>query len=166
MGHALIQKQETLNASTTKRRTLVLPIGGAIFVLLLAAVLIPHNMVSRVALDESSALESLHALTKLELRYAAAHPSEGFSCDFARLKTEASPNREQAREGFLFSDSFKGYKFSLAGCEFDPKGAAIRYKATAVPVLPGKSGFRAFCTDETGEMRYGSNGSPESCRRL
>jgi len=123
-------------------------------------------MVSRVALDESNALQSLHALTKLELQYAAAHPSERFSCDFARLKTEASSNREQAHEEFLFSDSFEGYKFSLAGCEFDLKGVAIRYKATAIPPLPGKSGIRAFCTDETGEMRYGLNSSPESCRPL
>ena len=156
-----------MNASTTKRRSRVFPVLGVVtFVLLLAAVLITHNMVSRVALDESNALRSLHALTKLELQYAAAHPSEGFSCDFARLKTEASSNREQAHEEFLFSDSFEGYKFSLAGCEFDPTGVAIRYKATAIPLLPGKSGIRAFCTDETGEVRYGVNSSPESCRPL
>jgi len=150
-----------------KRRSAVLPILGAVtFVLILAAIIIPGQIVRRVALDEASTMESLHALTALELRYAAAHPSKGFTCDFALLKTEAHSNGEQIHKGFLFSDSFEGYKFSLTGCEVEPKGVAVRYKATAVPLLPGKTGFRVFCTDQTGELRYGVNESAESCRPL
>jgi type IV pilus assembly protein PilA len=145
----------------------VLPILEAvIFVLVLAAILIPGQVVSHVARDEATAMESLHALADLEHRYAAAHPSKGFTCDFAMLKAEAPSNGQQIRQGFLFSDSFEGYKFSLTGCEVDPKGVAVRYKATAVPLLPGKTGFRAFCTDQTGDLRYGVNGSAESCRPL
>jgi type IV pilus assembly protein PilA len=153
-----------MNARTTKRRSRVVSIlGVVIFVLILAAILIPHNMVSRMAHDEASAMESLHALKDLELRYAVAHPSKGFTCDFALLKTEARSSGEQIQEGFLFSE---GYKFSLTGCEADSEGVAVRYKATAIPVLPGKTGFRAFCTDQTGELRYAANGSPESCQPL
>jgi len=150
-----------------KRRPAVLPILGTLtLVLIVAAILIPHQMVSRVARDEVSAMESLRALTNLELRYAAVHPSKGFTCDFELLKTEASSSGKQTHEGFLFSDSFEGYKFSLTGCEVDAKGVAARYKATAVPLLPGKTGFRAFCTDQTGELRYSVNESTESCRPL
>jgi type IV pilus assembly protein PilA len=161
------QSETATNARVKKRRSLVLPILGVVtFVLIVAAIWIPHNMVSRVARDEVSAMESLRALTNLELRYATAHPSKGFTCDFGLLKTEASSNGKQTHEGFLFSDSFEGYKFSLTGCEVDAKGVAIRYKATAVPLLPGKTGFRAFCTDQTGELRYSVNESTESCRPL
>jgi hypothetical protein len=47
----------------------LLPILGAVtLVLILAAILIPHNIVSRVARDEASAAQSLRALTDLELR--------------------------------------------------------------------------------------------------
>jgi hypothetical protein len=144
----------------------LLVIGGVIFVLILAAVLIPGQTVSQLARDEISAMESLRAVRGLELRYAAAHPSKGFTCDFALLKTEAPSNEEQARKGLPFSDSFNGYKFSLTGCEVDSQGVAVRYKATAVPLVPGKTGVRAFCTDQTGELRYGANESPESCRPL
>lgn len=145
----------------------MLPILGAVTaVLILAAILIPGQIISRVARDEASAMESLHALTDLELRYAAAHPSKGFTCDFGLLKTEAPSNGEQIHRRFLFSDSFEGYKFSLTGCEVDADGVAVQYKATAVPLLPGKTDFRAFCTDQTGELRYGVNGSAESCRPL
>jgi hypothetical protein len=155
------------NARDKKRRSLVLPILGVVtFVLILAAILIPHQMVSRVARDEASAMYSLHALTNLELRYAAAHPSKGFTCDFAVLKTAVAPNGDHVHEKFLLSDSSEGYKFSLSGCEVDPKGVAVQYKAVAVPLLPGKTGFSAFCTDQTGELRYGMNESPESCRPL
>jgi hypothetical protein len=161
------QSEGPTNARVKRRRSRVLPILGVMtFVLILAAILIPHQMVSRVARDEISAMESLRALTNLELRYEAAHPSKGFTCDFGLLKTEASSNEKQTQEGFLFSDSFEGYKFSLAGCEVDAKGVAVRYKATAVPLLPGKTGFRAFCTDQTGELRHGVNESAESCRPL
>jgi hypothetical protein len=139
-------------------------LGLVAFIFILAAILIPHNMVSRVAHDEATAMDSLHALTKLELRYGAAHPSQGFSCEFAQLKKEKSPTGEHIEEGFLFSDSFEGYKFSVTACEPDPKGVVVRYKATAVPLVPGKTGIRAFCTDQTGELQYGVNGTAESCR--
>jgi type IV pilus assembly protein PilA len=166
VGHALEQRQGALNAGITKRRGLVLPILGAIFVLLLAAVLIPHNMVSRLAHDEASAVSGLRALTSLELGYAAAHPSKGFTCDLAQLKTEVPSTGDHTREGFVFSDQFEGYTFSLTGCEADSEGVVVRYKATAVPALPGKTGVRAFCTDQTGELRFSVNGSPEACRPL
>jgi type IV pilus assembly protein PilA len=161
------QSERATSPRVIKRRRAVLIIVGVLaLVLIFAAILIPHNMVSRVAHDEASAVSGLRTLTSVELRYAAAHPSKGFTCDLAQLKTEIPSTAEHAREGFLFSDPFEGYKFSLTGCEADSDGVVVRYKATAVPVLPGKTGFRAFCTDQTGELRFSVNGSPEACRPL
>jgi hypothetical protein len=161
------QSGAAANAPVKKRRSRVLLIlGVVIFVLILAAVLIPGHIVSRMARNEVSAVYSLRALTNLEIRYAAAHPSQGFTCEFAQLKTATPSTGVHTHEGFLFSDSYEGYKFSLTGCELDSKGVAVRYKATAVPLLPGKTGVRAFCTDQTGELLYGVNGSAESCRPL
>jgi hypothetical protein len=161
------QSAVAANVPIKKRRSRVLLILGAvIFVLILADIWIPHNIVSRLARNEINAMESLRALTNLEIRYAAAHPSQGFTCEFAQLKTASPSTGEHTHEGFLFSDSYEGYKFSLTGCEFDSKKVTVRYKATAVPLLPGKSGVRAFCTDQTGELLYGVNGSAESCRSL
>src|SRR5580658_1661945 len=155
------------SARTMKRLFRVFAvIVSVILVLIVAAILIPHNMVSRVARDEVSAVNGLSGLTSLETRYATAHPSKGFTCDFALLKTEALSSRDPTHDGFLFSDPFEGYKFSLTGCEADPGGVVVRYKVTAVPVLPGKTGFRAFCTDQTGQLRFGVNESPETCRPL
>jgi len=72
------QSNKATNVSVKKRRSSALAILGAvILVLIVAAIWIPHNMVSRVARDEVSAVKSLRALTNLELQYAAAHPSRG-----------------------------------------------------------------------------------------
>jgi len=160
------QTEGAMKARTTKRRSWVFPILVVTFVLILAAIWIPHNIVSRMAHDEANAMYSLRALTNLELRYATAHPSKGFTCEFALLKTAAPSNGEHTHEGFLFSDSFEGYKFSLTGCEVDPNGVVVRFKATAVPLLPGKTGTRAFCTDQTGELLYSVNESAERCQPL
>jgi hypothetical protein len=149
---------------TLKRRFPVLPIIVVVFALVLAAIIIPHNLVSRLATDEANAAGSLRALQGLQIRYAAEHPSKGFACEFAQLKAEASPNGEHQQ--FLVSGSFEGYKFSLAKCEADSKGVVVRYRATAVPIVPGKSGVRAFCMDQTGELLFAVDGSPEGCRPL
>jgi len=161
------EHEANANARTMTRRFRAFAIiGSVILVLIVAAIWIPHNMVSRVAHDEISAVNGLRGLTSLETQYATAHPSRGFTCDFALLKPETLSSRDPTHDGFLFSDSFEGYKFSLTGCEADPEGVVVRYKATAVPVLPGKTGFRAFCIDQTGELRFGVNESPETCRPL
>lgn len=132
----------------------------------MAAILIPGQIVSRLARDEVSAVGSLRALKNLELRYAADHPSKGYTCESAKLKTAVASNGDHIHKRFLFSDSSEGYKFSLSGCEVDPKGVVIRHKAVAVPLLPGKTGVRAFCLDQTGELLSSVNESPESCRPL
>lgn len=152
--------------AATNRHIVVLLFGAVASVLILAAILIPHFTVSTLARNEANAMESLHALTKLQHRYATEYPLKGFACDFVQLKTGALSNGENGHEGFLNSDSFEGYKFSLSGCEADPNGVAVRYKATAVPLQPGKTGVRAFCTDQTGELFYGASGTAESCRPL
>jgi hypothetical protein len=135
-----------------------------IFILIPAALLIPHFMVSRVARNEINAMQSLHTLTVLERRYAAAHPSKGFTCEFAQLRTDASPSSGRNQEEFLFSNPSGGYKFEIKGCEANSTGVAARYKATAEPLVVEKTGFRAFCIDETGELQDSVNGSAESCR--
>lgn len=159
------------HARVTKRRSVLLPIlgrvlGTVIFILIPAAILIPHFMVSTVARNEINAVESLRTLTVLEHRYAAAHPSKGFACELTQLRPETPLRGERKREEFIANNSSNGYKFELKACEADPNGIAVRYKATAVPLVPEKTGYRAFCTDETGELQDAVNGSAESCRPL
>jgi hypothetical protein len=138
----------------------------ALFLLILAAVIIPGQIVSPLARHEANAVEGLHLLGDLELRYAAVHPSQGFTCEFAALKVQVPSDERHIHAGFLSSDSFEGYRFLLSGCEVGANGVVVRYRATAVPLLPGETGVRAFCVDQTRELRYAVDGKAENCRPL
>src|ERR1700753_1934748 len=131
-----------------KRRRLFNILGAVIFLFVVAAVMIPHFLVSRIAKDEIGAVGTVRALQSLERQYASTRPSKGFTYDLTLLKPALS-DKEQIREGFLFSE---GYKFSLDGCEPDSDGVAKRFRVEAIPVEPGKSGVRAFCIDQTGPL--------------
>jgi hypothetical protein len=77
------QSEGATNARIGKRRSAIFPILGVVaFAVILAAIIVPHQMVSRLARDEINAVKSLRALSDLEFRYAAAHPSKGFTCEF------------------------------------------------------------------------------------
>jgi len=140
--------------------------SGAVAVVLIAAALsIPtlDGSGSRRRANESAAVGNLQKLATLQTEYSAAHPAKGFSCELTALKPVAPPNREYDAYEFLVTGSNLGYKFALGGCEIGPNGAVIRYQATAVPRVPGKSGDRAFCTDQSGVLWYDPVGLAGAC---
>lgn len=128
--------------------------------------MVPHMMVSSVARDEAAAARTLRLLADIETQYAKTNPSRGYTCVFATLKAEAASIQNQSQQEFPSSDSYMGYKYSLTGCEVGQTGVVLRYKATAVPLVPTRSGYRAFCIDQSMELRYGLNEHPETCRSL
>jgi len=56
-----------------------------------------------------------------------------------------------------------GYKFAVFNCRTDVKTVVTHYEATAVPTEQGKTGLRAFCTDESGVICYDQQGSAPGC---
>jgi hypothetical protein len=51
---------------------------------------------------------------------------------------------------FFSTGERAGYSFVISGCETLGDKAVRQYQIMAVPIEPGKSGWRSFCTDETG----------------
>jgi hypothetical protein len=97
------QSKGATTARVVKRRSAILPILGIItFVLIVAAILIPGQIVSRLARDEVSAVGSLRALKNLELRYAAEHPSKGYTCECAKLKRRWPRMETTSTKDFYF----------------------------------------------------------------
>jgi len=134
-------------------------------VLIVAALSIPtlDGPGSRRRANEAAAVGNLQKLTTLQTEYRASHPARGFSCELAALKPVSPPNYEYDADAFLVTESNLGYRFALRGCEIGPNGAVIRYQATAVPLVPGKSGDRAFCTDQSGALWYDPTGLAGAC---
>jgi|SRR5579864_2222188 len=118
---------------------------------------------SRRAAREAVAVGNLHKLAGLQKRFSAAHPEKGFTCQLPLLKSTASSSGDYDPEEFLLLDKYAGYRIKLDGCDSDTKVLVKQYWATAVPVEPGKSGVRAFCTDQSGALWYDNGGSADSC---
>ena len=118
-------------------------------ILVIAAIAIPKLLRPQLAANEAAAANSLLVINAAEIKYAAANPTLGFVCTLPAL---AGPRLIDAA---LAGGSKAGYAFSIAGCSGKP---ATSYLATARPTVPGETGTRVFCSDQTGIIRF----SPDS----
>ena len=104
----------------------------------------------------------LLVLTSIEKEYVETHAREGYVCDLAKLGPRAQQRRDYDPD-FFSTGKRAGYSFVISGCETRSDIPVRQYRIIAVPMEPGKSGSRSFCTDETGVLRYTLNASAESC---
>jgi hypothetical protein len=144
---------------------LLIPILVLLALLCVAAYFIPvlDGPNSGRARREATAVGELRRLIVLQNRFSAAHREEGFTCQLPLLKSTTPSTGDYDPERFLLADTYLGYRIKLDGCDPDAKGLVSHYRATAVPVEPGNSGVRAFCTDQSGVLWYDSGGSADNC---
>ena len=112
--------------------------------------------------NEATAVARLRLLTSVENEYAEKHTHEGYICDLAKLGVRAQLRRDYDPD-FFSTGRRAGYSFAISGCETASNTAVRQYRIIAVPMEPSKSGWRSFCTDETGVLRYTLDASAESC---
>jgi hypothetical protein len=120
----------------------------------------PH---SRQHANESVAAVKLRKINELQTKYSADHPGKGFSCALQPLWFAEPESKDYDPLAFLKSGNTSGYKFALSSCNTDDKGRIVHYQATAVPVWLGATGYRAFCTDDSGHLWYDQRGSVANC---
>lgn len=127
-------------------------------ILIIAAIAIPNLLRARMAANEATAMSAVHTLNTAEVSYATMHPEKGFTCSLSDLK-EAGLNDQQLADG-----SKNGYVFELIECKGDAADAANnQYQVIAYPVSPGKTGRKAFCSDQGAEIHYSESGSGQTC---
>lgn len=107
--------------------------------------------------NQSFALMNLNAIAQAENAYRPTSPDRGFSCSLSELARAAkeSENRFGMDES-LATGKANGYIYAVTGCD------GSHYKVVAEPATPG-SGQRAFCSDESGTVRYAANGKATTC---
>jgi hypothetical protein len=116
--------------------------------------------------NEASTVARLHRLNDLQNSYAVSHPTKGFSCELLQLKPSGPVDDTYDPDAFLLTGVYGGYRFTVPNCRTDSNGVVTQYQLTAAPLEPGKSGFRAFCTDQTHVMWFASDGSAKNCLAL
>ena len=114
--------------------------------------------------SESAAASAIRTINTAEVNYGAAYPARGFTCRLSTLGGGGTQEQPSPEHAMLIDDELaagKGseYIFAISGCDTPP---ASRYRATAVPA-DAASGMRAFCSDESGVLRYAADGKAASC---
>ena len=100
--------------------------------------------------------EAITMVAFAESTFARSHPETGFTCTLADL-AKSNPFNLDPR---IFSgEPYRGYKFSLSGCQDKPSGS---FRLVAEPVAPA-AGAKAYCTDATNNVRSSDDGLGSSC---
>ena len=102
-----------------------------------------------------SAIARVRSVAAAEEQFAKAHPEVGYTCTVSHL-----PSNEQilrlAKDG-----KDNGYLFDIVGCQSPvPQKPNSMYHVIARPL---HSGLPAYCSDQSGIVRYDDRGSVEKC---
>ena len=131
-------------------------------ILIIAAIAIPNLLSARMSANESSAVGSLRTINMAEVTFADTYPDQGFSPDLASLGGAAPCLIAAVTAACLIDDVLSmtavknGYSFTAVGVGPLPM---VQYTTTALASVPGQSGQRAFCSDESGVIRYNAGGA-------
>jgi len=143
-------------------------------VLILMLVAIPTIGVMKRHANETSAINSLRAITQAEIQYDSTFPANGYACSLQALGGEAgsgapSPQSAQLLQADLASGYKSGYIFTVGNCTrvtVNDTDRITGFTVTAVPQAPGKTGDRGFCTDQSGTVEFDPNGGTDCTRGL
>jgi type IV pilus assembly protein PilA len=134
-------------------------------ILIIAAIAIPNLMKNKIQANETSAVESLRALTSAAILYSNTYggfPHELSDLGPAPSGTAPTSASADLIDSVLGSGVKSGYKFTYAVTTTDPSGNVLSYSITATPVVAGTSGQRSFYTDQSGTIRNTLSGTADS----
>jgi type IV pilus assembly protein PilA len=132
-------------------------------ILIIAAIAIPNLLRSRMAANEASAVGSLRTINTAEVTYSTTYPNVGFALALANLGG-AAPCVNATSVSACLIDDVLSVTAVKSGYNFTAVGAAgggpvnVTYISTAKPTVVGQSGQRAFCSDQSGVIRYNATG--------
>jgi type IV pilus assembly protein PilA len=133
-------------------------------ILIIAAIAIPNLLRSRMAANEASAVGSLRTINTAEVTYSTTYPTIGFAAlvslggvaSTCATATGATSTTACLIDNVLATTAVKsGYNFTATATGTP----AVQYASLAVPTVVGQSGQRAFCSDQSGVIRYNAAGT-------
>jgi prepilin-type N-terminal cleavage/methylation domain-containing protein len=129
-------------------------------ILIIAGIAIPNLLRSRMAANEASAVGSLRAINTAELTYSAVW-GVGYGAALSNLggatSCTASSTTACLIDPVLSGGAKSGYTFAAVG-NTPVAGANQGFESNATPTSPN-TGTRAFCSDQTGVIRYKTSGT-------
>ena len=135
-------------------------------ILIIAAIAIPNLLRSRMAANEASAVGSLRTIDTAEMTFSTTYPSIGYAAltslggaaTTCATATGATSTTACLIDDVLANTQVKsGYAFSINNLVGAP--VVVQYSSLALPSVVGQSGQRAFCSDQSGVIRYNAGGT-------
>jgi hypothetical protein len=130
---------------------------GGFFIFVVAAILIPHMVPSRVAGNEGSTIGAVHSINTAQSAYAEKHLNKGFAATLSELG-------QGPGAGFIDQQLASGrkmhYKFAMIAGPADSRGRTTKYSVVARPERFGNDGLRSFFTDESRVIRFTAEDRP------
>lgn len=139
-------------------------------ILIIAAIAIPNYLRSKMAANESSAVEHVRAITTAATAYNVTW-SNGYppnfstmggagvvaTCTKALLLDQDMTTAPNLKSGYVFAyTGMGGNTPTVPGCARGFYG----YLVTAMPSIPGSTGMRSFCSDLPGVIHFDLTGAP------
>jgi prepilin-type N-terminal cleavage/methylation domain-containing protein len=131
-------------------------------ILIIAAIAIPNLLRSRMAANEASAVGSIRTMNTSAVTYSSTYPSAGFPLTLAAMGQtgtgvcSASSTQGCLLDSVLTLGTKSGYVFTWSSDGLNP---SVNYSVVGVPVVPGSSGQRGFFSDQSGVIRYTTDGT-------
>jgi type IV pilus assembly protein PilA len=169
---SLVRKRKHLQSEAGFTLMELLIVISIMLILMLIA--IPNMLQLKSEANETSAIQSLHAIYEAEQMYNSTYPAYGYACSLTALGGDASagppsPQSAQLLHADLASGEKSGYTFRIVNCTkktVNNQDMFTSYEAVAVPQEVGKTGHRGFCIDMTGEIKSDPAGGTDCTQRL
>ena len=132
-------------------------------ILIIAAIAIPNLLRSKMAANEASAVGSIRTINTAQVTYSSSW-GVGYAANLASLgdggvnPCVAASTTACLIDGVLAAGIKSGYNFASAGT-LAGGGVNNGFEANAWPVAVGTTGQRAFCSDQTGVIRFNVAGA-------
>jgi len=126
-------------------------------ILIAAAIAIPNLLHSRIAANETSAVESVRQISAAEAAYRLSYPNVGYSNDLGSLAGSNCTSQTSSAACIIdttlasaisSSTSKSGYYFTYM------TDSSVGYTLLATPAEQGLTGVKNFYSDSTGAIRY------------
>jgi type IV pilus assembly protein PilA len=124
--------------------------------------------------NDLSAQNSVQVIMKAELQYSDTYPANGFACTLPALGGDPNSGAPSAAAAQILQDDLvsgykSGYIFTLTCKDKVTVNGVDRfnsYAITAVPQTVGKTGDRAFCSDQSGIIKFDPAGGTNCVQNL
>ena len=131
-------------------------------ILIIAAIAIPNLLRARMAANESSAVGSVRTVNTAQVTYYSTW-GQGYALTNATLGGAAGCVAAAATacliDPVLTVGTKSGYLVTTVGAPADAAGISETFEVNATPTAVGTTGQRAFCSDQSGVIRYNLTGA-------